>query len=161
MSSDLVDKRVPPEASSKRPLRRISAPVKEPFSCPKSSLAAISSGRAAALNEMNTSLARGPAVNGWPALQAPCPHRFAEDERGGVAAGHSFQISSKTFRIRPGIADNVGGPETVLEFTFRRRFSSCNHGPPLPPTGAGAQLGDQRTDDGKAGEPSGQRGGRL
>jgi hypothetical protein len=43
---------VPPSASSKRPFRALSAPVKAPFSWPNSSLSMTLSGRAAQLKVM-------------------------------------------------------------------------------------------------------------
>ena len=44
---------VPPLASSKRPMRRCDAPVKEPFSCPKSSLSISWGERAAQFTATN------------------------------------------------------------------------------------------------------------
>ena len=52
-------KMVPPLASSKRPLRCCWAPVKAPFSCPKSSLSMRFSGRAAQLTLMKALFLRG------------------------------------------------------------------------------------------------------
>ena len=52
-------KRVPPSASSKRPGFLAAAPVKAPFSCPKSSLSIKPSGMAAQLILTNGSSARG------------------------------------------------------------------------------------------------------
>ena len=49
---------VPPFASSKRPFFRLSAPVKAPRSCPKSSDSTSVSGSAAQLTLMNGFLAR-------------------------------------------------------------------------------------------------------
>jgi hypothetical protein len=56
-------KRVPPSASSNRPMRRSCAPVKEPFSWPKSSLSRIWGERAAQWTV--TSLALGRPLRWW------------------------------------------------------------------------------------------------
>jgi hypothetical protein len=52
-------KRVPPSACSKRPLRWLIAPVKAPFSWPKSSDSSRLSGRAAQLSLTKAARARG------------------------------------------------------------------------------------------------------
>ena len=51
-------KSVPPSASSKRPMRSWIAPVKAPFSCPKSSLSRSVAGSAAQLTLMKGLVAR-------------------------------------------------------------------------------------------------------
>ena len=51
-------KRVPPLACSNLPIRCFTADVKEPFSCPKSSLSISSEGIAAQFTSINGELAR-------------------------------------------------------------------------------------------------------
>ena len=81
-------KRVPPSAASKSPTRFRSAPVKAPFSWPKSSLSRRDSGSAAQFTAT-----KGPARRGARPVQGPRDQllagaALAEQEHGGVAVRH-------------------------------------------------------------------------
>jgi len=94
---------VPPSASSNMPFRRDVAPVKAPFSCPKSSDSRRLSGRAAQLTAMNERAFRGE----WPwmaratsSLPVPLsPVRSTVEWTGATRCRRSR--TSRMARVRP------------------------------------------------------------
>ncbi len=90
--------RVPPSASSKRPRRRWTAPVKAPFSCPKSSLSTSEGVRAAQLTRTRGPDRRDPsscsarATSSLPVPVSPCTSTV-------VVVGATFRTSASVALI--------------------------------------------------------------
>src|SRR5216683_1436191 len=109
-------KMVPPSAASKRPTRRCSAPVKAPFSCPKSS-DAISEGEIAAqLTRMNARADRFDRL--WIARAINClPVPVSPETRTVESVGATFATCAKTLRSgaeEPTISSNIEvGPRRI------------------------------------------------
>ena len=119
---------VPPSAASKRPIRRSRAPVKAPFSCPKSSDATSADGIAAQFTRMNAREDRGDRL--WIALAIssfPVPVSPRINTVESVAATLSTAFS--TFRRdceEPTISSNIrewSNSSRRAMFSFRVRSS--------------------------------------
>lgn len=112
----LVQKEMPPSASSNRPLRWLCASVNEPRSWPNSSLPDHAFGQRGAVELLDERPGRADLVvmdgAGDQLLANPA---FTQDQHRGFGAGDLFDQAIH-LPHRFGIADDVGG----LEFLFQR-----------------------------------------
>ncbi len=88
MSAISSRKIVPPLACSKRPMRVLTAWVKAPRSCPKSSLSSNSSGMAAQFTGTRVPLAAMAVVMQGPGDELLAGAGFPEEQHGGIGVGH-------------------------------------------------------------------------
>ena len=114
---------VPPEAISNRPLRSDSAPVKAPFSCPKSSLSRRVGERAAQLTATNGALAR--VLNRCIAFAtSSLPVPLGPVMRTVASVGAAARIISKTGCMASALPIMLSMPYFLSSCWPRRRFSS-------------------------------------
>ena len=118
-------KSVPPWASSNRPGREATAPVKAPFSCPKSSASASDSGSAEALTATNARSRRGLAA--WIGLRDELLARsaLAEDQDRRVAAGDLCDVAEASAAHRGALSRRSARQPGAARAAWRSsRFST-------------------------------------
>ena len=90
--------RVPPDASSNQPARRVAAPVKAPRSCPKSSLSASSRGKRAAVHGHERARGRGPELVQRARQSSSLPVPLSPVTRTGIIVGATRAARASTAR---------------------------------------------------------------